>query len=135
MDKNISFLQMDKLFFNEISFVREGVDRKEDSHFDFDLETTVSTNLEGDLYKVNLKMIGSKEDEYKLVISLIGIFSFVSTENLDDKLKIDLISKNTVSIMMPYLRSQVSLITAQPGVECVVLPPFNINNMINSEKV
>ena len=126
---------MDKLFFNEISFVREGVDRKEDSHFDFDLETTVSTNLEGDLYKVNLKMIGSKEDEYKLVISLIGIFSFVSTENLDDKLKIDLISKNTVSIMMPYLRSQVSLITAQPGVECVVLPPFNINNMINSEKV
>ena len=135
MDKNISFLQMDKLFFNEISFVREGVDRKEDSHFDFDLETTVSTNPEGDSYKVNLKMIGSKEDEYKLVISLIGIFSFVSTENLDDKLKIDLISKNTVSIMMPYLRSQVSLITAQPGVECVVLPPFNINNMINSEKV
>ena len=135
MDKNISFLQMDKLFFNEISFVREGVDRKEDSHFDFDLETTVSTNLEGDSYKVNLKMIGSKKDEYKLVISLIGIFSFVSTENLDDKLKIDLISKNTVSIMMPYLRSQVSLITAQPGVECVVLPPFNINNMINSEKV
>lgn len=134
MDKNISSLQMDKLFFNEISFVREGVNRK-NSHFDFDLETTVSTNPEGDSYKVNLKIIGSKKGEYKLVISLIGIFSFDSTKNLDDKLKIDLISKNTVSIMMPYLRSQVSLITAQPGVECVVLPPFNINNMINSEKV
>lgn len=134
MDKNISSLQMDKLFFNEISFVREGVNSK-NSHFDFDLETTVSTNPEGDSYKVNLKIIGSKKGEYKLVISLIGIFSFDSTKNLDDKLKIDLISKNTVSIMMPYLRSQVSLITAQPGVECVVLPPFNINNMINSEKV
>ena len=134
MDKNISSLHMDKLFFNEISFVREGVNRK-DSHFDFDLETTVSTNPEGDAYKVNLKMIGSKNGEYKLVISLIGIFSFDSTKKLDDKLKIDLISKNTVSIMMPYLRSQVSLITAQPGVDCVVLPPFNINNMINSEKV
>ena len=33
--------------------------------------------------------------------------------------------------MMPYVRSEISLITAQPGVETVVLPPFNINNMIN----
>ena len=31
---------------------------------------------------------------------------------------------------MPYLRSEVSLLTAQPEVECVVLPPFNINKMM-----
>lgn len=40
--------------------------------------------------------------------------------------------KNSVSILMLYLRSEVSLITAQPETECVVLPPFNINEMLKN---
>lgn len=40
---------------------------------------------------------------------------------------------DTVAILMPYVRSQVSLITAQPEVECVVLPPFNIVEMLKNE--
>ena len=129
MDKNISALRMEGLFFDEISFIREGFEQDE-SKFNFNLETTVGTNCSEDLYKVTLKMEGNKTGEYKIVISLTGIFSFDSGEKFNDKLKNDLISKNTVAIMMPYLRSQVSLITAQPGIECVVLPPFNINNMM-----
>ena len=35
---------------------------------------------------------------------------------------------------MPYLRSQVSLLTAQPEVECVVLPAFNVNAMLAGSK-
>ncbi len=65
-------------------------------------------------------------------INLVGFFSFDNEEVLDESKKNDLISKNAVAIMMPYLRSEVSLLTAQPGVECVVLPPFNINKMMKS---
>ena len=49
---------------------------------------------------------------------------------MKEEMKNTLISKNTVAILMPYLRSQVSLLTAQPEVECVVLPAFNINKML-----
>lgn len=52
---------------------------------------------------------------------------------LTDALKNSLVVKNSVAIMMPYLRSQVSLVTAQPEVECVVLPAFNINKMLDNE--
>ena len=48
-------------------------------------------------------------------------------------MKNSLVVKNSVAIMMPYLRSQVSLVTAQPEVECVVLPAFNINKMLDNE--
>ena len=65
-------------------------------------------------------------------INLVGFFSFDNEEVLDESKKNDSISKNAVAIMMPYLRSEVSLLTAQPGVECVVLPPFNINKMMKS---
>jgi preprotein translocase subunit SecB len=31
---------------------------------------------------------------------------------------------------MPYIRSEVSLLTAQPGIEPVVIPPFNVVEMM-----
>lgn len=31
---------------------------------------------------------------------------------------------------MPYVRSEVSILTAQPGVDSIVLPPFNIVEMM-----
>jgi len=43
------------------------------------------------------------------------------------------VTKNSVAILTPYLRSEVSLLTAQPEVEYVVLPVFNINNMLEGK--
>ncbi|MCD8361333.1 MAG: Preprotein translocase subunit SecB, partial [Lachnospiraceae bacterium] len=64
----------------------------------------------------------------------LGFFSFDTEEELSEDLKMKLINKNTVSIMMPYLRSEVSLLTAQPGMDCVVLPIFNVNNMMEDKE-
>jgi preprotein translocase subunit SecB len=66
-------------------------------------------------------------------ISLTGFFSFQSDEDISDETKCHLVNVNAVSILMPYLRSQISLVTAQPEMDCVVLPPFNINNMLQSQ--
>ena len=82
------------------------------------------------MYRVTLMLKGEKKDEYTFEISLTGFFSFSSDEETDGELQNELISKNTVAIMMPYLRSQLSLLTAQPEVDCVILPPFNINKMM-----
>ena len=45
-----------------------------------------------------------------------------------------LVKKNAVSILMPYIRSQLSLLTAQPEVECQVLPPLNVAKMFEETK-
>ena len=52
-------------------------------------------------------------------------------EDIETDLKNELISKNSVAILMPYLRSEISLLTAQPETETVVLPVFNINRMMD----
>ena len=44
-----------------------------------------------------------------------------------------LIKTNTVAIMFPFIRSQVSLITTQPGMVPVVLPPINTARLNISE--
>jgi len=46
-----------------------------------------------------------------------------------------LINKNAVAILMPYVRSQLSLITAQPGMECIVMPPINVSAMMEKSSI
>lgn len=76
---------------------------------------------------------GDKEEEYQFTISLSGFFKINGTENITDKDVEDLINKNSVVILMPYLRSEVTILTAQPETESVILPIFNINKMLDNK--
>ena len=131
MENNMqSVLKMNKIVFDKINFERLGLASKEE--LNLEITTNISKRQDADIYRVMLCLKGKKPEEYTLEINLVGFFSFDNEETLDELQKNDLISKNAVAIMMPYLRSEVTLLTAQPGVECVVLPPFNINEMMKS---
>lgn len=133
MGKEInSVLSLDKLVFDKIEFKRLGM--KNENEIEFNLQITINTKTNEDIYKVTLTLIGNKEKEYSMEIILSGYFSFDNNEELTGEDKKTLINQNAVAIIMPYLRSQVSLLTAQPEVDCVVLPPFNIVNMLASNR-
>ena len=126
--KNIeSVLKLNKIVFDKIEFNRLGF--KNDKELEFEIQSNISQRSETEIYKVTLVLKGKKPEEY----TLSGFFSVESENELTDALKNSLVVKNSVAIMMPYLRSQVSLVTAQPEVECVVLPAFNINKMLDNE--
>ncbi|MDE6566488.1 MAG: protein-export chaperone SecB [Lachnospiraceae bacterium] len=126
-----SVLKLDKLVFDKIEFQRHGFSKEYE--LEITMEANVSQKEDQDVYKVVLILKGEKREEYSLEISLVGFFSFDSDIDIDEKTKKILVSKNTISIMMPYIRSEVSLLTAQPGVESVVLPPMNINKMMEDQ--
>lgn len=127
-----SVLKLEKLVFDKLLFERKGFLSKSD--FQFALESKISQRENEDVYKVTLILRGTKNDEYAMEISLSGFFAFSSDASLSASAKKELISKNTVAILMPYLRSEVSILTAQPETECVVLPPFNINNLMSERQ-
>ena len=118
---------MQKLVFDKIEFVRKGLKSKHELKFSLGIQIGKSDKQ---IYKVSLLLSGIKEDEYELNISLSGFFKLENTEELSEETSQELIKKNTVAILMPYLRSELSLLTAQPGMECVVLPAFNINKVL-----
>ena len=64
-------------------------------------------------------------------ISLRGIFSF--NQEIDSDERRDFIKSNAVAIMMPYVRSELTLLTSQPGVDPIVLPLFNVQAMLNNQ--
>ncbi len=122
-----SILNLQKLVFDRIEFDRKGF--KNTQELKFELQVQIGLD-EDDLYKVTLVLNGTKQDEYNVVISLSGFFKVEG--QVEDKIVQDLINKNAVAILMPYLRSELTLLTAQPDTDSVVLPPFNINKMFGN---
>ena len=114
---------MDKLVFDEINFKRLGF--SSDKKLELKIKSNISQRNKDDIYKVTLSIEDNKPEEYIFEISLTGYFIIVG--EVQDELKKVLIRNNAIAILIPYLRSEVSLLTAQPGVDPVVLPPFNIN--------
>lgn len=129
-----STLILQNLVFDKIEFNRKGF--KNNEELKFAIQVQIGT-IEDSTYKVTLILQGDKKEEFEFLISLSGFFEIDKNDYLSDERKHDLINKNAVAILMPYLRSEVSLLTAQPEMDCVVLPPFNINKMLdgrNKEK-
>lgn len=78
---------------------------------------------------LSLKMMND-EETVSLEIVVSGIFEF--QEELEQEQKDIIVTKNTVAILFPYLRSQVTLMTAQPDIEPVVIPAININALLKN---
>lgn len=115
-------LELEKLMFDEIQFIRTGFEG--DAEMQMSMEVNIGINTADVLKrKVTIVFNGVKDKEYNIKVKISGYFS-ISNEADED-----LIQNNAVAIVMPYLRSQISLLTAQPGMEPVVLPPMNIVEM------
>lgn len=91
-------------------------------------------NVEGDDIKVSL--IGKVFDEigdFNLQITLEAWF-VCRFEKVPDDIREILIQKNSLAIIFPYLRTQVTLMTSQPGLQPIVLPAININAYVDEQK-
>jgi preprotein translocase subunit SecB len=125
-----SDLTLKAIVFDKIEFTRKGF--KNDNDLSFGFKINIGQNQKDD-YRVTIELVGEKRDEYSITISLSGFFS-INDSGIDLKSKQDLINKNAVAILMPYLRSQLTLVTAQPNTDSVVLPPININKLMDNHR-
>ena len=125
-----SSLILQRLVFDKIEFDRKGFKNTNELNFELQVQISIS---EDSVHRVTLVLRGEKEDEYTVEIRLSGFFRIDIQDEVDDKMFQHLMSKNAVAILMPYLRSELTLLTAQPDTDSVVLPPFNINKMMESK--
>ncbi|MCI8483405.1 MAG: Preprotein translocase subunit SecB [Lachnospiraceae bacterium] len=126
----LSALKLEQIVFDKIEFKRLGFSSEKE--LELGIQSKIMQKEDEDVYRVTLELTGNKPEEYVFEISLTGFFMIESENGLTEEMKNMLITKNSISILMPYLRSEVSLLTAQPGVECVVLPAFNISKMLET---
>lgn len=113
-----SSLKMENFYFSHCS-----IDRKENIS-ERELKVNIkrkASKLEEHVYEVALNVNIDSKDFY---VTVIANAKFIyEAESYEQEAVI--IKKNTIAIMFPFVRSQISLLTTQPGMMPVVLPPIN----------
>lgn len=131
MDNNInSVLQMNDLYFSSFSFHQKKDTPGEMSlKINYDIEHQQNDD-DNSLYRVIITTtICDDEEKIKLEVVAIGIFKIMDM-TIDNNLKDSLIKFNTVAIMLPYIRSQISILTSQPGLIPIQIPIIDVNKLV-----
>lgn len=128
-----SVLKLENLIINKIEFER-GLQDIDQNELSVKINHNISFIKEDEIHRVDLMVAIEDENElFRLKLNLSGFF-FVDMENIDEEMKESLLKRNTLSILFPYLRTQISLITTQPGMKPIILPPININALLENKE-
>ena len=132
MDMNGCKLQMLDLYFSKCNFRQVRGQKNQEYNTSFQIEYAVN-NEDPSKIKVTIDTAVSNENE-SIVVNLqtVAIFK-IEKEGIDDSTYDHLIKVNTVAIVFPFIRSQISLMTTQPGITPVMLPPININALVEKQ--
>ena len=131
IDKNEkSILRLEKVVVEDISFKRFNT---EPTKIEKDAEVSFSKQLnqmEKSLYKVTVSVGINSNSVCNMNITMSGFFRLEEDSTLGKRL----LQTNAVAILFPYVRSQLTLLTSQPGFDPVILPVMNINALFANEK-
>lgn len=132
MRQNECKLQMNELYFSKYDFVNTHENMDTNYTTCFQIEYAVH-NDDPSKFRIKIRTSLKNETEsVRLNLETIGVFS-VDEEGISENVSENLIKVNTVAIMFPFIRSQISLLTTQPGLEPILLPPININALVEPE--
>lgn len=113
-----SNLKMSDLYFSSCSIERAC--NVENGEYKADLQRNI-TQTDEHQYDIELKLVVRKTD---LVVSIVAKAHF-EYEADEYEMEDSIVKTNTVAIMFPFIRSQVTLLTTQPGMTPIVLPAIN----------
>ena len=125
MERRDCMLQMDELYFSSFDFEQS----REDSNTEYDVSFHIEyakNKKDSAKFRVMIRTaVENKTGSVRIRLDTVGIFTIENFE-LDRDLNEGILKANTVAIMFPYIRSQISLLTTQPGLHPVMLPPMMI---------
>ena len=117
-----SSLQMKDFYFSRFSFARDKVIK--DGELNMDLQKNIISKGDHE-YNIILTTTIEKDD---MSIELVAEAQFLY-ESDDYSREESIINTNTVAIMFPFIRSQVTLLTSQPGMIPIILPAINTQKL------
>ena len=130
-----SVLDMKDFYFSNLSVKNDRVGLDE-LKLDVKHEITyfISKDSPND-YKVEITtIIDDEKKSLYIKVECVGIFELKNIEYLSVEEKDYLIKRNTVAIMYPFIRSQVSLLTTQPGVAPIMIPLIDVDSLVEEQE-
>lgn len=120
-----SILKMENLYFSHFDFHRNANLQPYNDN-DVKLGFGKKTDFDNDVMTLNIMFQAILDDAFELRLTATGIFSCTSGE-----IKLESLEKNAMSIMFPFIRSEVTLLTSQPNFKSIMIPPINIKALFD----
>ena len=127
-----SVLELKTLYFDTIEFRRrENIVANPELHMHFSREVKQDDQNHSHFWlTLGTNITDKQKNAVEINVSSVGEFIVSADENNFDILR--LIKENGVAILFPYLRSELTLLTTQPGFQPIVLPAVNIAKMFQN---
>lgn len=135
MKEITSNLKMKDIYFSEIHFkykkekvgqfplnINFKIDYKRDNKNKHLITVIITTTIQDEINQLDLFVVCN------------GLFELNDSQSLTEKEKQQLLKINIVAIMFPYIRSQISIITSQPGLSPIQIPIIDVNKLLNDQK-
>ena len=131
MENIESNLKIKNIYFSELSFRRD-----ENIEKTFEITHSIDVKYE-DVLKDSIKVSiiyssKAKNSLFETKVVINGRFELTNYENFDDDTIESLLKINTIAILVPYLRSQVVLLTSQIGINPIQIPIINAEMLYRS---
>lgn len=123
-----SVLRLDKAYCRDFKFSSSG-NIPDEMRPEMKIGKQVSTYEDESGFEVELVASIGQEDHFSLDITLVGDFTVEGGLTDSNKYLMD----NAVAILFPYLRSQVTLLTTQPGMPPLLLPVINVSKLLKED--
>lgn len=124
-------VDLKRMYFKHIEFIRSDDDFDSvELKVNFNKSHQFNQDSSEAIVTLSCKVSDVDESLLSLDVTIVGVFR--CHHDCED-VRRTLLSKNTVAILFPYLRSQISLITTQPDMPPITLPPINIEALLNNQ--
>ena len=119
-------LKMDNLCFSRIEFKRS-VERIGEIKIGMRINASYKKiDNKNQIVKLVAEIKGDN-NEIELIVEEQAIFELVNAELLEENVQKNILNINSIAIMLPYLRSQIAIVTAQPGLNSIQIPIIDAN--------
>ena len=127
-----SVLELKSLYFDTIEFRRkENIVTNPELNMNFSREVKQDAQNPSHFWlTLGTNITDKQKDAVVINLSLVGEFIVSVDKDSFDIWR--LIKENGVAILFPYLRSELTLLTTQPGFQPIVLPAVNIAKMFQN---
>lgn len=130
-----SVIQFEKYFVNRIDFEINPEFEKESATLQFDIDNKVEVDKENGvaIVSISCEVFPNHVENghpFHLVVDISGLFSFKDKGNATVE---NLLCKNGLAILFPYLRATITTITGTTGFPPLTLPTININSYLSKK--
>ncbi len=114
-------LEMKNLCFTKILF-EQTQNGQNEKKIKFNISVEYEQKTEKNILVRLIANITEESNSININVVEQADFELVNAEMLDNEAKNNILKVNTIAILMPYMRSQIAILTAQPGMNSLQIP-------------